>query len=75
MGLRFFFHPQAQVILLKFNRFNPPQFFFFFQKFVLSKLHFMAKKHAIVFYIEILNMEIGMENLNNLNKYNLNDNM
>ena len=35
----------------------------------------MAKKHAIVFYIEILNMEIGMENLNNLNKYNLNDNM
>ena len=34
----------------------------------------MAKKHTIV-YIEILNMEIGMENLNNLNKYNLNDNM
>ena len=24
----------------------------------------MTKKHAIVFYIEILNMEIGIENLN-----------
>ena len=24
----------------------------------------MIKKHAIVFYIEILNMEIGIENLN-----------
>ena len=35
----------------------------------------MTKKHVIVLYIEILNMEIGMENLNNLNKYNLNDNM